>query len=298
MGDKKLEQLVRTWELTGGASAHMTAFELLLNGENRKLILRRPGTRTLERNLNAASEEFRLLQVLHAAGLAVPTPYFLDQSGEIFPTPYLIIEYIEGEPEFTAIPSPDFVRQIAVQLARIHSVDTAKLDFLPQQASGFGEQAPQANPSSDSRRIRAALESIGTLPQLNQPVLRHGDFWPGNLLWKEGHLTAVIDWEDATLGDPLADFAISRLDMLLIFGIEAMQDFTQRYQSLTAFDFTYLPYADLGAALRAAPNLGKWAAGYPSLGRPDITAETMRTAHEWFVSQAFDNLNYRSSEKE
>ncbi len=34
------------------------------------------------------------------------------------------------------------------------------------------------------------------------------------MLWKDGQLVAVIDWEDAPLGDPLADVANSRLESL------------------------------------------------------------------------------------
>ena len=65
-------------------------------------------------------------------------------------------------------------------------------------------------------------------------MLLHGDFWPGNILWRYGQLVAVIDWEDAALGDPLADVANSRLEILWAFGIDAMQSFTHYYQSLTA----------------------------------------------------------------
>jgi aminoglycoside phosphotransferase (APT) family kinase protein len=35
--------------------------------------------------------------------------------------------------------------------------------------------------------------------------LLHGDYWPDNTLWRDGRLVCVIDWEDAALGDPLAD---------------------------------------------------------------------------------------------
>ena len=35
--------------------------------------------------------------------------------------------------------------------------------------------------------------------QVNRPVLLHGDFWPGNILWRDGRLVAVIDWEKRPL---------------------------------------------------------------------------------------------------
>jgi aminoglycoside phosphotransferase (APT) family kinase protein len=46
------------------------------------------------------------------------------------------------------------------------------------------------------------------LPDPDGPVvLVHGDAGPGNFLFEHGHLTAVIDWELAHLGDPMEDLA-------------------------------------------------------------------------------------------
>ena len=133
------------------------------------------------------------------------------------------------------------------------------------------------------------------LPRQNATTLLHGDFWPGNVLWQAGQLVAVIDWEDAKLGDPLADLAISRLDMLWIFGRNAMQELTDQYQSMlrqtsVASDFTNLPYWDLYAALRPASSIAEWATVYPPWGRTDITEKTMREGHKWFITQAFRAL--------
>ncbi len=105
---------------------------------------------------------------------------------------------------------------------------------------------------------------------------------------------AVIDWEDAKLGDPLTDLAISRLDMVWIFGIEAMNTFTDHYKSMMAIDYSNLPYWDLSAALRlirlAGSNLAEWAAFFLPFGRPDITEQTMREDYKLFITQAFEKL--------
>jgi aminoglycoside phosphotransferase (APT) family kinase protein len=125
-------------------------------------------------------------------------------------------------------------------------------------------------------------------------VLLHGDFWPGNVLWREDKLVAVIDWEDAKLGDPLTDLAISRLDIACIYGIDAVRSFTEHYRSVMAIDFTDLPYWDLCAALRfirlAGPNLAEWAAFYLPYGRHDITERTIREQYRSFVEQALAGL--------
>ncbi len=83
-------------------------------------------------------------------------------------------------------------------------------------------------------RIRAALEAAWPWPQQNTSALLHGDYWPGNILWRDGRLVGVIDWEDAALGDPLADLANSRLEIFWAFGGDVMHDFTRRYTALSA----------------------------------------------------------------
>ena len=394
-------KLLRTWELKGGVSAHVTALEIERpDGYTQKMIVRQHGEVDLKQNPQIAADEFRLLQLLHSVGLAVPEPYYLGQSCEIFPTPYVVIEYIEGETIFgpknvaedvsqiedvsgtlaldhTGIPTQfphtgrrwyskislafrapgrrwysmgryerrapgqrwhlpaepstlarlllrsqarrkekrphtastqllslrvkepkpkvwvepvvDFIPQLAMQLYRIHEVDWAKLDvsFLPLQekrvAEKLGERPEKVDEAFEEGRIWDVLEEVWPLPLRNSSVLLHGDFWPGNILWREGQIVGMIDWEDAALGDPLADVANTRLELLWAFGVEAMWSFTHHYQSLADIDFTNLPYWDLYAALRRIPQIAGW-------GLDDITEKTMRERLRWFVAQAFMNL--------
>ena len=97
-------------------------------------------------------------------------------------------------------------------------------------------------------------------------------------------LAGVIDWEDAALGDPLADVANARLEILWAFGPEAMADFTQHYQSLTGQDFNGLPYWDLCAAIRPAGKLGNWGLA------PDVM-QNMIQRHQHFVEQALKDMS-------
>jgi thiamine kinase-like enzyme len=113
----------------------------------------------------------------------------------------------------------------------------------------------------------------------------HGDYWPGNLVWRAGALVAVIDWEDARVGDPLADLANSRLELLFFFGAEAMQTFTTRYLAGAAadLDVAHLPYWDLCAALRPCSKLSTW-------GLEAALEQQLRERHHTFVAQALAAL--------
>lgn len=133
-------------------------------------------------------------------------------------------------------------------------------------------------------QIRAALELMWPPAQKNKSTVLHGDFWPGNLLWSQGEIAAVIDWEDAGVGDPLADLANARLEILMFFGMEAMQEFTDHYSiRMESLDYTNLPYWDLSAALRPAGRMS-------GFGLERETLQTFRERHKLFVNQALSRF--------
>jgi aminoglycoside phosphotransferase (APT) family kinase protein len=290
--DKKFERvaqrlgaqnkLLRTWKLTGGISAQVTGMKIMQpDGQIVKMIVRQHGEVDLKRNPAIAADEFRLLEILVSEGLPVPRPYYLDPSCEIFSTPYLVMEWIEGETEFNPTNLGDYIYQLAHVLAKIHSIDWSKhdLSFLPKQTESFGNRDDSLNTGI----IRDTLKSVLPLPLRNREVLLHGDFWPGNTLWRNQQLVSIIDWEDAATGDPLTDVANGRLEVLFQLGIEAMEDFTNQYKVvMTTIDFSDLTYWDLWAALRLST--------FPEWGLDKKTEATMRERHEWFVTQAFQKI--------
>ncbi|MDP9471812.1 MAG: phosphotransferase [Chloroflexota bacterium] len=277
--------LRRAWPLAGGVSAEVTALEVEgSDGRPTTLVVRRYGNTDRGRNPHIARDEFRLLQIAQSHGLAAPTPYVFDESGELFPTPSLVIEFVEGETEFAPPDLAGYLAQAAAQLAKIHRVnDRPELSFLPRRDRGVGEPPADLDASLNEARIRDALESAWPLSGVNPSVLLHGDYWPGNILWKDGELAAVVHWEDAGVGDPLADLANARLEMLWAFGVDAMYEFTDQYRSLTTVNMSNLPYWDLWAALRPSSTISGW-------GLDAATEQRMSERHQLFVSRALDEL--------
>ncbi|MEN9934825.1 MAG: hypothetical protein RLZZ387_1404 [Chloroflexota bacterium] len=281
-------RLLRAWPLAGGVSAQVMGIEYITaDGCTGRLVVRRHGDADRARNPRIAADEYALLQRLHAAGLAVPAPRHLDESGELFPDPVLVIEHVEGTSDFAATPGQ--IAQLAAQLAAIHGLDVARLDvaFLPRQAEIVARQL-RARPASThlqtvEGRVWDLLERAWPVVQRNPPALLHGDYWPGNMLWRDGRLAAVIDWEDAAVGDPLADVANCRLELLWAGGAEAAELFTRHYCSLAPLDTAELPYWELCAALRPLRNMSSWGL--------DAEAErAMRAALEMCVLQALARL--------
>lgn len=256
-------RLLGSWPLTGGVSAQVMALEVQkADGAIQKLVLRRHGEGDLRGNPQIARDEFRLLSILHRAGLPVPMPHFLDPSCTIFPTPYLVVDYVDGESDFSFSPSPHRPQRLAAHLVQIHKLDLDEtgLSFLPNPPARLDQP-----------------------PRRNGLALLHGDFWPGNILWRGGRLVGVIDWEDARLGDPLADVANSRVEILWAYGAQAMSAFTQHYAALSGLDFTDLPRWDRWVASQKAPKIGEW-------GLDESTEQAMRQKLGWFVGQVEERV--------
>ena len=281
-------KLINVWPLQGGISAHMNAFEIETSEGRQTLIARQPNAYAYRQHKNAAEHEFKTLKSLHTAGLPVQKPYFVEPQTEENPHPFFVIEYIDGRPEIAPIDPDDFLKKYAYQLAQIHQTDATNFDLRLQTK----DHEPRRETSNDQLRENDIYDAIEAQKDLqpNKPVLRHGDFWPGNVLWQDGQIVGVIDWEETLIGEPLADVAICRLDLLWILGIDAMHHFTELYQSQMNLDMADLPYWDLCASLRPITNIDEWATSFPPLGRPDVTAETMSHDHQLFVDQALKSL--------
>jgi aminoglycoside phosphotransferase (APT) family kinase protein len=281
-------RLLREWPLVGGVSAQVTALAIeRADGTIETLVARLHGPRDLGANANIARDEFRLLQIVESNGIAAPRPIFLDESCELFPTPIVVATFIDGVMIDDADEVDDvesIVRQMAEQLAAIHRVpDSAVLSFLPQVYERFPVRPAVLDETLSEGRIRDALDGSGTPEPLNVACLLHGDYWPGNLLWRDGRLAAVLDWEDAERGDPLNDLGNARMEVLFTFGPEAMQTFTERYLEQATVDTTHLPYWDLVAAVHPCGRMSEWGLDADDEAR-------MKDRHGWFVEQAIARL--------
>lgn len=276
--------------LPGGYSADVTVLEVEAgDGTLRKLIHRLHGAVDLQQNPNVAADEFRVLQLTHAAGLATPAPVYLDATDPLFPSPSLVLEYAEGKTDLKPGDSAEYVMQMARELARIHRMDTAgrDLSFLLRVeddcASAIGKPPESPGVTAGERELIEMLAPCWPLPRNNAPVVLHGDYWPGNTLWQDGRLTAVIDWEDTRRGDPLFDVSNARFEILMLFGAEIMDLFTRHYESLNPVDSGCLPWWDVYTAFRVVNKLD-------FLATAARDESLIRADHCWFVEQARSRL--------
>jgi aminoglycoside phosphotransferase (APT) family kinase protein len=189
-------------------------------------ILRRPPRVTADPRASNMSREYRVLSALDQTAVPHPSPIALCEDPDVTGVPFLVMEWIDGFPGRLDVPPPfdtdvEARRQLAFSL-----IDTlaalAAVDWRAIGLEGFGR--PEGFLERQVARWLSQLERYRTrpiphldevaqwlehnIPRATEPGILHGDYGPGNVLFasdRPGRVRAVVDWEQATVGDPLLD---------------------------------------------------------------------------------------------
>lgn len=164
-----------------------------------------------------------LLRALHAAGLPVPGIRFAAADEAEFGTPYIVMPRLPGrtfvvwDPHAAFGRDPALIaaiwRQTAQVLASLHAFDwrdrladwETPRDALQemQRWDSLLLKSPEPEWIALGQALR---QRLAAMPPAAAPMgLFHGDFQPGNVLFDDGRLVAVIDWELAGIGDQRLD---------------------------------------------------------------------------------------------
>ena len=290
--------VVATSALPGGLSSWMTTIEVERpDGSRHRLVVRRGRRPDDERHTLPFSTEFALLRHLHARGIPVAAPRAFDDSGRVLPQAYVVLDHVPGATRFATDDPGGMAVHMADVLAAIHALDPADatLPVLPLHVdrmqgwviTDLTRRDP--DPSLREDLVRRHLDSHWP-PPATESCLLHGDYFPGNIVWDGGAIAAVIDWESAALGDPMADIATTRLDLWWVFGADVAEAFTDRYLAVTGRSAATLPVWELVVSLRPAGAVSLWASDMDAHGRPDVTPASMRAAQHDFVDGALERL--------
>src|SRR5271154_6656637 len=207
----------------------------------RLLVLRRPPLGHVLPTAHDMSREFRVLSAL--AGTRVPVAPLVASctDDEVIGAPFYVMEYVPGvvlrtradTKALTEAQAAELSRRLAEMLAAIHGVDVNQVGladlgrgagYLRRQLDRWQRQwdlsATREMPGYTQlvERLTAALPAE---PE-GQTTLVHGDYRLDNALVTlnpQPRITAVVDWEMATLGDPLAD-----LGLTLVYWTEAGEE--------------------------------------------------------------------------
>lgn len=202
---------------TLGGSSRTILFDLYGAGETQRLVSRQE-TYTLDASPFLPPEtQYRLLELVFRHGIPVPEPMF-----EFSPEDGLgrghVMRCVAGEtlpkrllndPSY-AVARARFIDQAAEILARLHRIDPMEAEFLAGTADSRDPLAAQLERYDYYGEPHPALDFAFRWLAQNRPqgarrCLVHGDFRNGNMIVDETGIKAVLDWECAHLGDPMAD---------------------------------------------------------------------------------------------
>lgn len=211
--------------LSGGAIQNNDALTLACTGGQRpgrhELVVRSDAPSGVDASMTRA-QEFQVLQCAFHAGVTVPEPLWLCEDDAVMGRAFCVMARVKGTAHARTLVRADMepgqarslVRQLGVELARIHSVKPPlqALDFL-QMPTGSAALArvhtcrallarvPEPHPV-----LEWALNWLeDCAPDGGELTLCHGDFRTGNYMVHEGRITGVLDWEFARWSDPIED---------------------------------------------------------------------------------------------
>lgn len=210
-------------ELIAGGKSNLT---YAVTDGRRSVIVRRPPLGHVLATAHDMGREHRVMSALRDTPVPVPKMYAACPDPELIGAPFYVMEHVGGTPYRLAAElgtlGAERVRAISERmvdtLVALHDVDPAAVglaDFGRPQ--GFlGRQVRRWKQQLDASRSRevpgidalhAALAEAE--PTEGAPGIVHGDFRLDNLLVDDAdQVRAVLDWEMATLGDPLTDVAL------------------------------------------------------------------------------------------
>ena len=232
-----------------------------LDAGDRRYVLRRQPFGPLLPSAHAVDREFRLLEALAPIGFAVPRPVAICLDDKVIGSKFYVMDRVDGRtfwdgtlPDLQAGERREVYVSLVDTIAALHSVDHraaglgdfgASGDYLERQVRRWTRQyrAAQTEEIADVEHLIDWLPL--TIPKQDRSAIVHGDYRIDNVIFAPDapRPLAVIDWELATIGEPLADFAYfamawimphdggSGLDGvdLAALGIPSLDEIVERY---------------------------------------------------------------------
>lgn len=201
-------------------------------GARMPLILRRPPLGHVLSSAHDMRREHRVISALGDTGVPVPVAIDIvdDTDGAITGTPFFVMEQAPGRVlsrrTQNADYTPEGLRAVSFELihtlADLHAVDPASVGladfgrpdgYLHRQLTTWRRQL-DASRSRETPLLDRLQDHLGEgVPATSRTGIVHGDYRLDNALidGEKPRLSAILDWEMATLGDPLVDLGIFAL---------------------------------------------------------------------------------------
>ena len=197
----------------------------LIQTPERKYVLRKKPPGKLLPSAHLIEREYRILRALPSDQVPLPRARLLCEDAAIIGTPFYVMDHVEGRvitgvtlPQLSPADRTAVYADFARVAAALHTVDYRACGledfgkpngYVARQLDRWSKQyvASKTDENPDMDRLIAWLAAHQ--PQHDETAIAHGDFRIGNTILHptEPRIIALLDWELATLGHPLADLA-------------------------------------------------------------------------------------------
>jgi aminoglycoside phosphotransferase (APT) family kinase protein len=195
------------------------------------LVLRRPPRGPLPPSAHDVLREARLLSALEPTPVRAPRVLAVCDDPSLIGSPFYVMEKVLGDVITSSVPAPldrpreraRIADELIDRLVELHSVDwrevglegfgkpTGYLERQLRRFTGLWEH----NRTRELEQVEALRSWLAAnIPQSPTATIVHGDYRLGNTMFAHAapaRLLAILDWEMATIGDPLADIGYMML---------------------------------------------------------------------------------------
>ncbi|MCA1696140.1 MAG: phosphotransferase family protein [Actinobacteria bacterium] len=276
-----------TLEIIAGGKSNLT---YLVTSPAGQVVLRRPPLHNVLPTAHDMVREHRVISALAATDVPVPCALLLCTDPAVLGAPFHVMSYVPGPVAKTSLP-PGYAEQpveraaiadsLVDVLARLHAVDIDAVGlsnfgrpqgYLARQVRRWVGQWEASRAAEMPALDGLAQDLAAAIPDGPAATVVHGDYRLDNVVLdpdRPGNISAVLDWEMSTIGDPLTD-----LGLLLVYWAESDDDDAA---------------ASYGAAVRGGPSVTVLP-GFPT--RSALTARYAEltgrdlSALPWYVSFA------------
>ncbi len=239
-----------------------------IDAGNGRYVLRRKPFGVLLPSAHAVDREYRLLAALHPAGFPVPRPVALCEDESVIGAAFYLMEMVEGrilwDGALPDVPVPErrhHYETLIDTLGQLHALDQQALglgtfgapgNYMVRQLGRCTKQYRAAQ-TDDIPEMDQLIEWLPRqIPEQIRTTIIHGDYRIDNVIYAPDgpQVRAVLDWELATIGDPLADFSYLAMNWLLPHawgagladvhldetGLPSLEEAAARYCAITGRD--------------------------------------------------------------
>jgi aminoglycoside phosphotransferase (APT) family kinase protein len=225
------DEAIRIERLRGGASNVTMAVRI----GSSAMVVRRPPAGAFLPSANDVEREYRFYSALQDTPVPTPAPRAFCHDPSVIGAPFYVMDLLAGlvphRPDdlagMTASETRALSEQFVQALAAIHSVDPVAVGlgslgrpdgYLHRQVRRWTDQWRRTR-ELDTLAGDVAVDELATalardVPESGPPAIVHGDYRLGNVMLDVSDRTRIIgilDWEMATVGDPLADVGYALL---------------------------------------------------------------------------------------